>query len=186
LERGLTDAETELFDTLAHLHLDMRLARGLAFVDETAIPGRRYRYSLHGVRQDGSEILLATSAIVIAGRLVLPDPPSGITLTAKDHKVLILWNRNPYAAGFVVERSRHPWWPAQRVHEGLIQLDLTKDIDGNDLAAPQPGFLDFRRWDEDGQPTVHTVNGTPVAGPANDITYFYQVASVNVFGHVAW
>ena len=140
LERGLTKEETALFDALAHVDLRMRQARGLAFIDKTAQAGTEYAYSLVGIDRTGKEFILAESVIVVAGLVRVPGPPSGIGLTAKDHKVLLLWNRNPQAHDYVVERSQHPGGPFQQVHASPIQYDINKDLDGIELSPTTPGF----------------------------------------------
>jgi fibronectin type 3 domain-containing protein len=182
LERGLTREETALFDTLAHVDLRMRQARGLAFIDKTARAGTRYSYALTGIDRRGNEFLLVNALIVVAGLVVVPGPPSGIGLSAKDHKVLLLWNRNPRAHDYVVERAQHPGGPFQKVHASPIHYDINKDLDGVDLSPTCPGFLDYRRWEADGTPKGHDVDGVTVDGPANDTTYYYRVASLNING----
>lgn len=187
LERGLTREETALFDAVAHVDLRMRQARGLAFIDNTAKAGTKYAYALVGINREGKEFLLAESVIVVAGLALAPGPPSGIELTAKDHMVLLLWNRNTQAHDTVVERAQHPGGPFQRVHASPIQYDINSDLDGNkfdgiELPPPRPGFLDYRRWADDGTPTGHDVNGVTVYGPENDTTYYYRVASLNING----
>ena len=182
LERGLTKEETAMFDAMAHVDLRMRQARGLAFIDKSAEPGTRYSYALTGVDRRGKEFLLAESVIVVAGFVRIPGPPSGIEISAKDHKVLLLWNRNTLAHDYVVERSQHPGGPFQRVHASAIQYDINKDLDGVELSPTRPGFLDYRRWDEDGTPKGHDVNVVTIYGPANGTTYYYRVASLNING----
>ena len=135
-----------------------------------------------GIDRTGKKFLLAESVIVVAGLVHFPGPPSGIGLTAKDHKVLLLWNRNLQAHDYVVERAQHPGGPFQRVHASPIQYDINKDLDGVELSPTRPGFLDYRRWDENGAPKGHDENGVTVHGPANDTTYYYRVASLNING----
>ena len=182
LKRGLTREEEALFDAMAHVDLRMRQARGLAFIDQTARAGTQYSYALVGLDRAGKEFMLVESVIVVAGFLHIPGPPSGIDLTARDHKVLLLWNRNPRAHDYVVERAQHPGGPFQRVHASPIQYDINKDLDGVELSPPRPGFQDYRRWNEDGTPEGHDVNGVTVYGPANDTTYYYRIASLNING----
>lgn len=182
LERGLTKEEEALFDALAHVDLRMRQARGLAFIDQTAQAGTRYSYALMGLNAAGREFLLADTVIVEAGFVRVPGPPSGIDLTAKDHKVLLLWNRNPQAHDYVVERAEHAGGPFQKVHSSPIQYDINQDLDGVELSPARPGYLDYRRWNEDGTPASHEVNGVSVDGPANGTKYYYRVASLNVNG----
>jgi fibronectin type 3 domain-containing protein len=114
--------------------------------------------------------------------VILPGPPSGIDVSAKDHKVLLLWNRSAFAHDYVVERAEHPGGPFQQVNASAIQYDINKDLDGTALTPPRPGFLDYRRWEPDGMPAGHDVDGVTVDGPANDTTYYYRVASLNING----
>ncbi len=192
LARGLTEEEVAYFDAMAHVDLRMRLARGLAFIDETADAGVHYGYRLVGVDHEGQEYVLAEDVVVWAGHVLVPGPPAGIELSAKDHKVLILWNRNTQAHDYVVERAEYPGGPFQKVHAGAIQYDIDTDLDGNALTPPgdgqgaedagRPGLLDYRRWSVDGEPEGHVVDEVTVHGPANGTTYYYRVASLNING----
>jgi hypothetical protein len=121
--------------------------------------------------------VLATDVPVWAGHFVLPDPPSGVSTQAGDRRTLVLWNRNPYAATFIVQRSTSPGGPFQQVNPKPVAYDMDAGLDGQPLPAPQPGFLDVGAWDVDGLPTSHVVEGASVYGPDNGITYWYQVAS---------
>lgn len=181
LARGLTEAEVGLFDTAARTHLALRQARGLAFIDTTARAGVRYAYALRGVDAEGRETVLAEDIRVVAGRVIPPSPPSSVSLSAKDHKVLLRWNRNPDAHDYRVERSTHPTTGFVRIHAGAIQYDVTQDLDGGTLPA-SAGYLDVRHWDEDGLPISHDVGGVAIDGPVNGTTYHYRVAALNING----
>ena len=121
--------------------------------------------------------MLAIDVPVWAGHFVLPDPPSGLATQAGDRRALVLWNRNPYAATFVVQRATSPGGPFQQVNPKPVAYDMDSGLDGQPLPTPQPGFLDIGAWDADGNPTSHQVEGVDVYGPDNGTTYWYRVAS---------
>jgi hypothetical protein len=176
-EQGLTLEEMRLVRAGAQANLAMGRAAGLAYIDKAVKADEHYLYELRGVRKDFSEILLAIDVPVWTGHFVLPDPPSGVVTQAGDRRALVLWNRNPYAATYIVQRSTSPGGPFQRVNSKPVAYDRDTDINDVRLPAPQPGFLDIGAWDVDGQATAHMVEGAPVFGPDNGITYWYQVAS---------
>jgi hypothetical protein len=185
LERGLTAEEVATLDMLANVNLKLRLARGLAFIDSKIRAGQLYSYELRGVKRDGKEAVLARDIKVRAGDFMLPDPPSGITLVPGDAKVLALWNRNPYAFDYMIRRKEHPIGLYQVINDEPIFYDITKDLDGNNLEPPRPGFVDFQRWSDDGLPVSHDVNGVAIKGPENYTTYYYQVASRDILGRIS-
>ena len=176
-ERGLTAAELQLVRATAQANLAMGHAAGLAYTDRGVTADEHYLYELRAVLADRTERVLAIDVPIWAGHFVLPDPPSGISTQAGDRRALVLWNRNPYAATFIVQRSTSPGGPFQRVNPKPVAYDMDAGLDGQLLPAPQPGFLDVGAWDVDGLPTSHVVEGAPVFGPDNGITYWYQVAS---------
>jgi hypothetical protein len=187
LARGLTAAEADLFDTLAAGNLKIRLANGLAFRDTTVVAEEQYVYQLRGVRADGAETVLAQGVNVWAGHFDLPDPPSGLSTTAGDRKVLALWNRDPYAFGYMVRRGRSASGPFVLVNDSPAMFDTKQDLAGNTIVPPRPGFVDYQRWSPDGQPVSHTVNGVTVDGPSNGTIYYYEVASLDILGRLgAW
>jgi hypothetical protein len=176
-ERGLTEREGALVRASARANLALSHAAGLAYTDRGVKAGEHYLYELRGVVADGTERVLATDVPVWAGHFVLPDPPSGLVTQAGDRRVLVLWNRNPYAATYVVGRSTSPGGPFQQVNPKPVAYDVTDDLDGQPLPAPTPGFLDISAWDPDGNATFHPVEGVNVSGPDNGTTYWYRVAS---------
>jgi len=186
IERGLTEPEQELFDVLASVNLALRLARGWAFIDNTVATGVRYIYRLRAVLPRGDEVILGHDIEIEAGTVVPPTPPSSISAIPGDSKVLLLWDRNPAAYSFAVQRATSPVGPYLAIHEEPILFDLTADLSGAAI-TPRPGFVDFQRWDQDGVPTTHDVAGSPVYGPGNGVTYYYQVASCDILGRAgAW
>ena len=187
LERGLTKEEELVFDTLAGSSLNVCLARGLAYIDRGLTVDEQYLYELRGVLEDGSEIGLVVGVPVWGGRFVLPDPPSGLSLLAGDRRVLALWNRNPYAYSFAVQRSTAAGGPFQMVNPQPVKYDVDSDLDGQPISPPRPGYLDYQYWSTDGLPESHVVDGEVVVGPENDTTYYYRVASRDGLGRLgAW
>jgi hypothetical protein len=176
-ERGLTERELHLVRATAQANLAMGHAAGLAYTDRGVKADEHYLYELRGVLADGRERRLAIDVPVWAGHFRLPDAPSGVTTQAGDRRALVLWNRNPYAATFVVQRATSPGGPFQQVNPKPVAYDMDSGLDGQPLAAPQPGFLDIGAWDADGHPTSHQVEGGDVYGPDNGTTYWYRIAS---------
>src|SRR5688572_16355497 len=107
-ERGLTEAERALIQAVAQASLTMGRIAGVAYIDRDVSANEQYWYQLHGVRADGSTFVLAQDLVVQAGAFTLPAPPSGVSTMAGDRRVLVLWNRNPQAATFDVERGLTP------------------------------------------------------------------------------
>jgi|SRR5271157_396176 len=180
-KNGLTSLEERIFDTLANINLKIRLARGLGYIDNNVEVGKEYFYELRGVKLDGSEILLAQTKTIRAGQVDFPNYPSGLKLYAGDSKVLMTWNRNPAAFSYMVRRAKTPndsssW---QIINDEPIFYDITQDLQGKPIKGT-PGFLDFQRWDDDGNPTFHIVQNLKIAGPENGVTYYYEVASCDI------
>lgn len=179
LERKLTDRDLETINLLAPHNLHMAHLAGLAYTDRDVKADEHYLYSLHGVLKNGQEIRLAWDIPVWAGHFLLPDPPSGLFTEAGDRRILVLWNRNPIAATYAVERSTNAGGPYQRVNPQPVAYDIETGIDGEDLPVPRPGYLDISAWDLDGLPTTHVVAGVPISGPDNGQPYWYRVASAD-------
>jgi len=186
-ERGLTERELHLVRATAQANLVMGHAAGLAYTDRSVEAEGHYLYELRGVLADGTERRLAIDIPVWAGHFILPDPPSGLTAQVGDRRALVLWNRNPYAASFVVQRASGPGGPFQQVNPKPVAYDMDSGLDGQPLPTPQPGFLDLGAWNVDGLPTAHPVEGVDTYGPDNGITYWYRVASRDTLDRVgAW
>ncbi|HOT07845.1 MAG TPA: hypothetical protein PLI05_11215 [Methanotrichaceae archaeon] len=184
LERGLAAEEIGLLKYMAKNNLKIALAMGLAYKDETAVRGTRYIYRLRPTLTDGTEVETEATVWIVAGSVQLPDPPSGIAGAAGDSKVLLTWNRNLFAFGYIVERALSFNGPFERIHVGAISYDVSLDLDGQLLSPPLPGFLDFQRWDDKGLPATHKVRGNDIAGPANNGAYYFRVASCDILGRV--
>ncbi len=187
LKVGLSPAQEARFDLMANTNLKIRLARGLAFLDKSVVVDAEYRYELRGVKADGTEVSIAKDLYVQAGHFTLPDPPTGITATAGDARVLVLWNRNTEASTYVVGRSGSKSSGFYQVHTEPVMFDVATDLDGKPINPARPGFVDYQRWTNDGLPADHSVlmlNGAElnVSGPKNGLQQWYSVASVDILG----
>jgi hypothetical protein len=197
LERGLSAEEISLLKYVAKNNLQIALAMGLAYKDETAVRRTRYIYKLRPVLPNGIEDEIEATVWIVAGSVELPDPPSGITGAAGDSRVLLTWNRNLFAFGYIVERALSPNGTFERIHEGVITYDVCFDLDEQPSSSPVPipesldlrrlsppvsGFLDIQRWDDKGLPATHKVQGNDIAGPANNASYYYRIASCDILG----
>ncbi|MEO8751296.1 MAG: hypothetical protein ABI624_01325 [Casimicrobiaceae bacterium] len=184
---GLSARQAELVRATSRANLTMGRVAGLAYIDRGVTAGRRYVYELRAVHASGEERVVATRVPVWAGHFVLPDPPSGLATQAGDRRALVLWNRNPYAATYVVQRASAPGGPFVQVNPKPVAFDMDNGLDGQPLTPPRPGFLDIGAWDTDGLPTSHPVAGVNVFGPDNGLTYWYRVASRDSLDRVgAW
>jgi chitodextrinase len=199
LAKGLADGPVDDFDPcqistlaagsaqeakllfLARSRWKIAIVSGLAFDDQTVANGAAYQYELRSVNALGTETgTLFTNVGVTAGAPVLPAAPGGVTATAGDSRVLVLFTTPPEAAGFAVYRSTNLGGPYSRVNDSTFLTKVKEDLEGKPLPAPSDGLLDVERWDANGQPATHLVNGVPIDGPANGTTYFYKVASLDL------
>jgi fibronectin type 3 domain-containing protein len=147
------------------------------------VNGTSYVYELRGVNAVGNETgTLFTNVGVAAGSPVAIPGPPGLTATAGDSRILLLWGAQPDAGGFLVLRAPTAVGPYVRVNEAVFLTQIQQDLDGKPLASPSNGFLDLERWDSAGVATSHAVNGIPVSGPYNSTTYFYKIASLDLLG----
>jgi len=181
---GLSVRQTELVRATSRANLKMGEVAGLAYTDRGVVADRHYLYELRAVLGNGKERVVATHVPVWAGHFVLPDPPSGLATQAGDCRALVLWNRNPYAATYVVQRASAPGGPFVQVNPKPVAYDMENGLAGEALTTPQPGFLDTAAWDADGLLTSHVVAGVNVFGPYNGLTYWYRVASVDTLDRV--
>lgn len=174
----------ERFQLLARTRWRIAVVGGQGYRDAAVSVGKTYEYELRRVNAVGKETgVLFSGVSVTAGS---PEPiaaPAGLTATAGDRRVLLLWGDQPTAAGFVVLRATAAGGPYARVNEATLAARIKQDLDGKPLAGGDTnGFLDVQRWSADGQPIPHTVNMVPINGPFDGVTYFYQVASVDLLG----
>lgn len=183
-QRGLTNTERTIVFSAAQGSLTLSQVAGLAFTDHNVEAGEQYVYELHAVTA-GKEIGKVTSDVPVqAGLFVPPQPPSGVTTESGDRRVLVLWNRNPHAAAYVVQRRALDGGKFLRVSPNPIVHDLNANVNGLPLTTPRPGFLDICVWNSNGFPISHLVQGSNISGPNNGITYAYQVASLDAHGNM--
>lgn len=181
---GLSVRQAELVRATSRANLKMGEVAGLAYTDRGVIADQHYLYELRAVLANGEERVVAARVPAWAGRFVLPDPPSGLATQAGDGRVLVLWNRNPYAATYVVQRASTPGGPYIQVNPKPVAYDMDNGLEGEPLTMPRPGFLDIAAWNADGLPTSQVVAGVDVSGPYNGLTYWYRVASVDTLDRV--
>jgi hypothetical protein len=168
---------------LARADWRIAIVAGQAYLDTAIVPGTAYSYQLRGVDGLGNETgPVFSPASVTAGSPVSIAPPPSLTATAGDYRVLLLWGDQTQAAGFLLYRATSAAGPYQQVNASPLVTRITNSVDGTLLATASNGFLDIQRWDASGQPATHLVNGVPIAGPADSITYYYKVASIDVLG----
>ncbi|MGQ9471821.1 MAG: hypothetical protein ACUVR0_09055 [Candidatus Aminicenantales bacterium] len=67
------------FDILANTNLNLRRARGLAFIDDTVTADEEYVYEFRGLDKSGLETIMARSKTIKVGHFILPEalPTSG-------------------------------------------------------------------------------------------------------------
>ena len=133
-------------------------AAGLAYTDRGVKADQHYLYDLRGVLADGSERVLAIDVPIWAGHFILPAPPSGLAVQVGDRRALVLWNRIPNAATYVVQRADDSWGAVPGGDRSPVAYDVSEGLDGQPV-GPQPGFLDVCAFDPDGVPTSHLVEG---------------------------
>ena len=156
---------------------------GQAFIDTAVTAGTSYTYQLRGVDAVGNETGPAfPAASVTAGSPPAIPPPTGISATAGDYRVLLLWGDQTQAAGFLIMRATNSAGPFQQVNASPLSTRVANGIDGSPLASPSNGFLDIERWDANGLPDTHLVAGVAIDGPRDGLTYYYRVSSIDVLG----
>lgn len=200
IERGLADSTT-LFNpcnvasitpgTQKHALLQLlargneKIARvaGLGFNDGVVTHGQSYLYRIVGVNAGGTETgTLDDNVNVTAGTVVALPAPGGLVAEGGDSEVLVRWNDVASAAGYRVLRSTVSWDFFKPVNQSAYTLKVTQQLNGNALIPATNGYLDFRRYDTDGKPTFHEVNGSNVFGPNNGLTYYYKLQTIDLLG----
>ena len=189
VQRGLTDKEQALFDSLAVANLKIRRARGWATIDSNVTAGTTYTYELRGVFEGGREIVLDRDVTIKAGHFVLPNHPSGFDLLGGDSQILALWNRNNSAFSYMLQRYDSVSGQYRTINDSPIiyDVDIPPELHNRVSGDPRPGFVDYQRWNSEGLPVSHNVNGFDFDGPRNGTTYYYRVASCDILGrHSNW
>ena len=175
-------AKETMLQFLARTRWRIAAVAGQGYRDATAVSGTAYQYELRGVNAVGTETgVLFTDVALTAGVPPALAPPPGLTAAAGDSRVLLLWGPQNAAAGFAVFRATAAAGPYQRVNEADFLTQVTQNLNGDAIPASN-GFLDIRFWDPSGDPTTHLVQGTAIDGPANGVTYYYRIASLDLLG----
>jgi hypothetical protein len=183
INMGLSEEQSYLFNAMAMVNLKIRVARGLGYYDHNVTPNEYYIYELRGIDSDtGKETPLFENLELQAGKPRLPDPPIGVTASSGDQKVLLTWEKNSFAASYRVRRRETSSSNPELIHEEPIVYYITTGLDNEKLDTAKPGFLDFQRWNSQGDPVPHKEFGIDIYGPENYTTYFYEVASVDILG----
>ncbi|MGI6456596.1 MAG: fibronectin type III domain-containing protein [bacterium] len=182
---GLTSSATEFqrLQMLARGSWNVAVVAGQGYYDTLIVPGTTYYYEIRGINAvTDQEETLVSDLQVTSGVPLLPPPPASVTAQPGDSRVLVMWDDVPDAAGFYVLRSINPVGPYRRVNDSPLITEVTDDLYENPLPESTKGFIDFQRWDLLGNPVSHIVNGFVISGPINNVTYYYQVSSIDVFG----
>ena len=175
-------AKGAIVQFLARARWRIAAIAGQGYRDTTAVSGTAYEYELRGVNAVGTETgVLFTNVSLTAGAPVAIAAPVGLSAAAGDSRVLVSWGPQNDAAGFAIFRATAAPGPYQRVNDAGFLTQITHDLDGNPIPASN-GFLDIQRWDPSGNPTTHLVQGVPIDGPVNGVTYFYRIASLDLLG----
>ena len=169
---------------LARASFRIAVVIGQGLIDTTVVAGQSFSYQLRGVAADGTETgAIGSDVTFVAGTPAVLPPPAPITAHPGDRQVLIVFGDVPGAAGFILRRGTNPVGPFIRVNDRTFTARFQHDLDGNLLAPGGTyfnGFVDFQHWDLGGNPIPHVVQGNPVNGPDDGVTYYYQVASVDL------
>ena len=177
-----SSAETTL-QLLAQNQWQIAIVAGQGYIDSGVTAGESYTYQLHGVNGTGNDTgPLYSPVTIVAGAPVSIAPPSNVSASAGDSRVLVLWKNENGASGYIVYRATAASGPYQQVNGSSLTTQFTSAVDGTPLSQPSDGFLDMMRWTPEGEPTTHTVNGVAISGPLDGTTYFYKVVSTDLLG----
>ncbi len=167
---------------LAQRYYKVAMLIGQGYIDKPLTTGSTYWYQIKAVR-GSREVVLASDIRVVAGVPTLLPAPANVQVMAGDARVMITWDSVANAIGYDVFRRRVPGLlPPIKVNEGVVTTLLTHDLNGDTIAAPRYGMVDFQRYNEAGYPTTHEVDGVAVSGPSNGLQYQYQVSARNLLG----
>ncbi len=174
------DSKSELWEQvqfLARRFHTISVVLGQAYIDSKLIAGNNYIYEFRAVSH-GSESVLATNKIVVAGSSIPLPAPTNIQVTAGDSEVLITWDDVENAFGYDVYRKYVPHGTPEKINDAPVMAVINQNLEGDSISATM-GIVDYHRWDETGMPLTHEVEGSPVAGPVNGMHYKYQVVALD-------
>lgn len=168
---------------LAQSQWQIAVVVGQGYIDSGVAAGTSYTYQLHGVDGSGNDTgPLYSPVVIVAGALVNIAPPSNVSASAGDSRVLMLWQSQSGASGYIVYRATAAAGPYQQVNSSSSTTQFTAGLDGSPLPQASNGFLDMMRWTPEGEPATHTVNGVAISGPLDGTTYYYKVVSTDLLG----
>ncbi|HXK92633.1 MAG TPA: hypothetical protein PKV38_03040 [bacterium] len=175
----------ERLQLLARGKWKIAVVAGQGYIDSVVSIGTRYYYELRGVDpRQREEVILASDISIVAGTPAPPPPPASLSAQGGDSRILVTWEDVEGAAGFYVYRSSTAVGPYNVINETPFTTRFEQDLNGDPLPLPANGYIDYQRWDENGNPITHVVNGIVFAGPANGVPYYYKVACTSMLGYV--
>ena len=166
---------------LAKAYYKIALAMGFGYMDENLTYGKTYWYKIVAVDRRGHEgLVVATDVRVVAGKATkLPAPPN-LRAIPGDNQVQLLWDEMDNATGFEIQRKKTTG-TARRINEATAMGKCNVTING-DTIPESYCFLDYVRWDENGNPVKHVVQGDSIDGPFNGTKYYYRVRAYDILG----
>ncbi|MEO0108979.1 MAG: hypothetical protein ABIK62_07425, partial [candidate division WOR-3 bacterium] len=139
----------------------VRLVRGRAYADSSAVPGEHYVYELRPVVR-GREALTGPVVEVRAGALAQLRPPTGVTTEAGDQQVLVVWEELDGAVAYRIERAIRSSGPFAAISpsSAIVGLVALNPLTFDSIKPARPGFLDTT--------------------PKNDTTYYYRIVGIDL------
>ncbi|MBN1755126.1 hypothetical protein JW877_02830, partial [bacterium] len=203
VEEG-SEADTAI-QYLKMMYWKIAVIMGNAYADSSTNKGTTYYYKLTP-RGNASSIL--DTVVITADDVDLPPAPSGVTAIPGDRQFLITWNRpdtSLWIIGYHIYRREGS--TSYRINNALevsdvFKIDTTTIGDSaiysvNYSLCVVPGsspaqfvacesckksFLDYLRWDVNGEPTFHTVIGDTIYGPLLGKNYRFRLTMVDYLG----
>jgi fibronectin type 3 domain-containing protein len=183
LATALTDKESyNKLQGMARGSWYIAMAAGWGYMDKMVTNGKVYYYKIVAMNTTGAVIeTVATELKVTAGLFIKPGTPTGLSAEPGDDAVLLTWNATDWAAGYIVERAKSPLFSFRQINESRYMLSIRKRLNGDTIVPALPGMMDYQRYKVSGKDSSHVVNGFPIDGPKNSITYIYRVKAVDLF-----
>ncbi len=163
----------------AYIYPRIAVAIGQGYLDSSITYGVTYVYAITGISASGESEILDT-AVVVAGVVVPPSPPTGVEALPGEASVMVRWNPDSNAVGYIVERRDPGSASFQRVNVSIVMNRCKVDPHGDSLSdTTKLCFTDYMRW-SDGEPDSHYVVDHWVNGPFPGKTYFYRVRAISL------